>query len=203
MVHIDNLAVLLHRRGLHAPNHIPQDGLIYRSIHQVDIQSDRAHKQIPVGPRGAMLDYVPFYLGARSPMLFRLKTGTVPSFQENQDRIVYLVSAAQKIHGNGLPFVFSDGHGLTRLTEWFDELARLDGLDWETINSRFWKNQLNDNDRQRRKQAEFLVHRFCPWPLIEEIGVRNSRTKDEAEKILSSRQEVHCPIVRVRPNWYY
>jgi hypothetical protein len=33
----------------------------------------------------------------------------------------------------GGAFVFSDGHGLARFTEWFDDLARLDKVDWAMV----------------------------------------------------------------------
>lgn len=42
-------------------------------------------------------------------------------------------------------------------------------------------------DRQRRKQAEFLVYRFCPWTLIDEVAVFNSRAKSRVEGVLSRK----------------
>ena len=69
LVHVDNLDVLLRRGGLHAPNHTPNDGLSYRTIHNVDIQAERRIRTIPCGPRGTVHDYVSFYFGFLSPML--------------------------------------------------------------------------------------------------------------------------------------
>ncbi|WP_083800169.1 DarT ssDNA thymidine ADP-ribosyltransferase family protein [Desulfobacca acetoxidans] len=45
-------------------------------------------------------------------------------------------------------------------------------------------------DRQRRKQAEFLIYRFCPWDLIQEIAVVNVGLRDRVRDILptSSRR---------------
>ncbi len=63
LVHLDSLAVCLNRGGLHAPNHAPSDGLAYRTIHNVDVQSQRRVMGIPCGPRGVIHDYVPFYFG--------------------------------------------------------------------------------------------------------------------------------------------
>ncbi len=39
-------------------------------------------------------------------------------------------------------------------------------------------------DRQRRKQAEFLIYQSCPWTLIQEIGVLNLRMKARVAEIL-------------------
>jgi len=58
-------------------------------------------------------------------------------------------------------------------------------------------------DRQRRKQAEFLVHRFCPWTLIEELGVCSSAAKNKAERIFSAFDVSLRRDIAVRPGWYY
>ncbi len=106
LVHVDNLPTLLRRGGLHAPNHTPQDGLPYRTIHNVSIQVARHTSPIPCGLRGTAHDYVPFYFGYLSPMLFQLKTGRVPGYDERQAPLVYLVATAQAVAEAGLPFVF-------------------------------------------------------------------------------------------------
>ncbi|MBI5407163.1 MAG: DUF4433 domain-containing protein [Nitrospirae bacterium] len=41
IMHIDNLEVCLNRHGLYAPNFTPDDGLVYRTIHNTDIQRNR------------------------------------------------------------------------------------------------------------------------------------------------------------------
>ena len=47
------------------------------------------------------------------------------------------------------------------------------------VYQRYWKDNLDDMDRQRRKQAEFLVHRFCDWSLINEIAVIDEQHESE------------------------
>ena len=76
-LHVDNLAVVLQRGALHAPNHCPKDGLAYKTIHNLDIQNQRRVTKIPCGPRGVIHDYVAFYFGPLSPMLLQLHTGRV------------------------------------------------------------------------------------------------------------------------------
>ena len=88
--------------------------------------------------------------------------------------MIYLVSSAQAIEAAGITFVYSDGHGLARITEWFEDLDRLDAVDWTMVNERYWTDNINDRDRQRKKQAEFLVHQRCPWSLIQEIVMIDS-----------------------------
>jgi hypothetical protein len=54
------------------------------------------------------------------------------------------------------------------------------------MESRYWNDTNENNDRKRRRQAEFLVRNFFPGQLITEIGVINSIIKSQAEKILQN-----------------
>ena len=204
LVHLDNLEVLLRRGGLHAPNQTPNDGLPYRTIHNVDIQAERHVRPIPCGPGGTIHDYVSFYFGYLSPMLLQLKTGRVAGYgEEGQEPLIYLVTSAQKAADAGVPFVFSDGHGIAAFTDWYDDLADLDKVDWGMVYQRYWADNTNDMDRQRRKQAEFLAYQLCPWELIEEIVVINSEAEDRVVGILSSFDVSLRSKVSVRSGWYY
>lgn len=201
-IHVDNLHISLRRRGIWAPNHEPKDGLVYRTIHNVEIQQRRRVTSVPRGPKGNVHDYVPFYFGYLSPMMLNLKTGRVPGYNEGQAPLIYFVSTCQAVADSGAKFVFTDGHGLAKFTQWFDDLADLERIDWNIVKARYWKDTPDDSDRQRRKQAEFLVHRFCDWSLIHEIAVINQNMKDRVENILSEfarklRREV---VVR---DWYF
>jgi hypothetical protein len=203
IIHIDNLDICLQRRGLYAPNFTPNDGLVYQTIHNTDIQRQRQAFCLNCGPCGTIHDYVPFYFGLLSPMLFQLKTGWVAGYNGGQEPIIYLVSTAQAVHRAGTGFVFSDGHGIARFTDWYNDLANLSQVDWDMVYQRYWRDTVDDMDRQRRKQAEFLIHRFCDWNLICEIGVNNDRVKQRAEAIMNAYPSPMRKPVRVRTEWYY
>ena len=99
--------------------------------------------------------------------------------------------------------MFSDGHGIAAVTDWYDDLDRLDQVDWGMVYQRYWRDEIGDMDRQRRKQAEFLVHEQCDWTMIQEIGVMNAKMKTKVVRILSKFDaSLHRPVV-VRPAWYY
>jgi hypothetical protein len=203
IVHVDCLRTLLRRGGLHATNHTPQDDLPYRTIHNVEIQGQRHIHNIPCGPDGTLHDYVPFYFGYLSPMLLQLKTGRVMDYDEGQAPLIYLKSTVQAVADAGIRFVFSNGHGIAAYTGWFDDVARLDEVDWNMVYQRYWRDDVNDMDRQRRKQAEFLIHRFCPWALIQEIGVLNPPAKMRVEQMLNDFDAKQRTVVNVRAGWYY
>ena len=201
--HVDNLDTIIRRGGLHAPNHVPDDGLTYRFCHNAEVQSARAEVPVHLGPGGTIHDYVPFYFGYLSPMMLNLKTGRVEGYNEGQEPLIYLVSSAQAIEESGIKFVYSDGHGLATFTEWFDDLDKLDAVDWTVVNLRYWTDNINDMDRQRKKQAEFLVHQCCPWSLIQEIVVIDSTMQQRVESILAAFPKEQRKVVRTDQNWYY
>jgi hypothetical protein len=202
-LHVDNLGICLHRRGLHAPNHSPANGETYRTIHNLDIQRTRSVTPVRCGPGGVIHDYVSFYFGPRSPMLYQLHTGWVEGYTERQDPLIYVVSTAQAVQESGIGFTFSDGHGIAAFTKWFDDLADLDKVDWKAAYARMWRDTVNDMDLQRRKQAEFLVYRSCDWRLIHGIGVLNAKMRARVEDVFEEfAPELRRPV-RVRANWYY
>lgn len=203
LIHIDNLGVLLTRRALHAPNHTPNDGLVYRKIHRTDVQVSRHQRPVKGGPGGVLHDYVPFYFGCRSVMLFQLKTGRVTGYDEGQRPLIYLVVHAQDVAHQGLGFVFTDGHALANYTDFFDHLDSLDEVPWDTVNLQYWTSTVDDPDRQTKKQAEFLVHRVVPWALVCEIAVLDEQAAGAVRQVLAGfPAELHKPIA-VRREWYY
>ena len=217
IIHIDNLHVCLRRGTLYAPNHCPDNGLEYKTIHNVQVQDKRRITAVGCGPGGSVHDYVAFYFGPRSPMLYQLHTGWVSGYREGQDPLIYLVSTAQEVERAGYCYVFSDGHGIAHFTSWYDNLDQLDEVDWEAVCAKWWKDTHDDPDRQRRKQAEFLVHEKVDWGLVSEIGVHSEAIGARVEKILADEMASHrptghigppCvsadrPIVKLATEWYY
>jgi hypothetical protein len=203
LVHVDNLAALLARGRLHAPLHVPADGQPYRTIHNVEVQANRRVKQVPCGPGGTVHDYLPFYFGPLSVMLLQLKTGQVPGYADGPEPLVYLRTTVQAVAQAGCPFVFTDGHGLAKFTNWFDDLAHLNAVDWPLVRDRFWVDTMEDNDRKRRKQAEFLIWQGLDWDLLDSIAVFSRAMQQRVQGIIASYPERRQAPVHVLPNLYY
>lgn len=87
------------------------------------------------------------------------------------------------------------------ISRFFDAPAHFDQIDWRIMQERYWNDTDVDGDRKRRRQAEFLVHRFVPWVLCREIGVINTRIAEEVNTVLQAA--IHRPFVHVRRAWYY
>lgn len=198
---IENLRRILEAGELRAKRALDQEDTGYTNIAHQTIQDRRAHTPVPCGPRGVLHDYVPFYFGPRSPMLFTISRGNVEGFDGGQRSIVHLVSTVQSVQAAGLGFVFTDGHGIMAITDFYDDPAQLDEVDWPLMNSRYWFDTDDDLDRKRRRQAEFLVHQRFPVNLVQGIGVINQQKKEETEALLA---EFGLAIpVAASPGWYY
>jgi hypothetical protein len=105
---------------------------VYRVIHDEEMQRKRQVRALPCGPRGVIQDYISFYFGPRSPMLLRLQTGRVQGYTGDQTPIMYLVSSVERIRELGVPFIFSNGHGVAYFTGWFDNETDLHKVDWDS-----------------------------------------------------------------------
>jgi hypothetical protein len=165
------------------------------------IQQQRARTKVPCGQGGSLHDYVPFYFGPRSPMLYAIFKNQVEGYLEGQDPIVHLVSSAEAVNQAQLDFLFTDGHAVMAVTEFFEDLSQLANVDLPLMQARLWRDTESDPDRKRRRQAEFLVHRRFPLTLVERIVVRTKATRLAVEKVL--RGAIHKPTVEMRSNWYY
>ncbi|MFQ4138161.1 DUF4433 domain-containing protein [Nodosilinea sp. PGN35] len=199
---ISNLATIVQAGTLLAKNRLQASEADYTSIAYEHIQDRRYSKAVPCGPGGVLHDYVPFYFAPRSPMLGAIHIGNVTGYTSGQQSILHLVTTAEAIAEAGLGFVFSDGHAVMGYTSFYDDLNDIDtAIDWEIMQTRYWRDTEEDGDRKRRRQAEFLVHQAVPWPLIRGIGVMDEAIAAEVNQIL--RQFEQTMTARLRPQWYY
>lgn len=198
ITHIDNLSSILNSGGLISYNKLKQQKIIYTDIAHQTIQDRRAVIAVPCSARGFLHDYVPFYFAPRSPMLYANYYQKGKSYQ---NEVLHLVSEAEKIQASNLEFAFTDGHAIMAFSEFYDDLKDLSRIDWQIMNATYWNDTDRDGDRKRRRQAEFLVHQFCPWTLVKEIGVINDDIKTKVERILHN--QIHQPSVKIYSQWYY
>ena len=203
ITHINNLESIVKADGLLAYNALCEAKSKYTNIAAENIQDRRATIRVPCSKRGFLHDYVPFYFAPRSPMLYTINKGNVEGYSEGQTPIIYLVSEVETIADSNLYFAFTDGHAAMAFTDFFDNLEYLDeAIDWEVMESRYWFDTDEDNDRKRKRQAEFLVYNFFPWQLVTEVGVKNYQIKTEVDNILE-KNTTHQPSVKIRTAWYY
>jgi len=198
--HVDNFAGIVESGQLLCKSQLAQVGTDYADIALGDVQRRRARKRVPCGTLGLLHDYVPFFFAPRSPMLYYISRN-VQIYPEGQGPLVYLVSSVQAVQEARLSFVFTDGMPIMMLSNFYDDPADIHHVDWNVMRSTWWNDTPEYPDRQRRREAEFLVYQSCPWELVEEVVVRNAHLRDQVGRLLSS--VAHQPPVVVRPGWYY
>ncbi len=76
-------------------------------------------------------------------------------------------------------------------------MAQLSEIDWTAVRA----TDFRDAKVKEGKQAEFLVKRFCPWSLIERVGVGSEEVQRQVLAALEGA--AHKPPVAVLPAWYF
>ena len=195
-----NLPGVLAAGGLVSCADLRRVKVSYHDVANQGIQDLRAHTPVLLGAGGTLHDYVPFFFAPKSPMLYFI--GKNPGrYPEGQRGMVHLRLTAQSAVRACRQCVFTDGHAIMGLTEFFDDLRHLDRVDWEVMRSKMWTDTQDHPGRKRKRQAEFLIYRRLPWGLVEEIGVLDSRVQTAVLEQLESAD--HKPTVRVRRDWFY
>lgn len=171
-------------------------------VGEPSIKEARRQRAVPVGPGGVVGDYVPFYFAARSPMLYKIHRGGVPSYQDGCDDLIYLVSTVERLQSEGCPLVFTDRNAATSIAEFTDEENRLGELiDWPLMNARIWRDVPAQPDRKERRMAECLAYRQVPWSAFVGVATRTEGCADAARATLATLGD-STPVV-VRPGWYF
>lgn len=136
-------------------------------------------------------------------MMYAIKGGRVASYHKGQGELVYLVLKLRSVTESGRDFVFTDRHAVTGYAKFYTDLAHLREIDWELMPAKWWNDIPVYPDRKERKQAEFLVHEFVSWDLVELLAVMSSRMKERVEDLLKQHPSSARKPVLVKPDWYY
>ncbi len=199
ITHVNNLAGILKEDGLRCD----RAALALKSVqigHQ-HIKARRMVRQVPLPPGGTLGDYVPFYFAPRSPMLYVINSGRVEGYDGGQQPVIHLRTSAESVAEAEVDWVFTEGHAEMAFTDFYNDLEDLDKIDWPVMRSRYWFDTDEHPDRKRKRQAEFLVHQFFPWELVEYIGVYGKGIEEQVQRLLAKSK--HAPQIGVERGWYY
>lgn len=183
ITHRDNLVHIL-KYGLVTKHH-KNAATNFVSIGNLEIIDVRSTTSVRMKEYGNIGDYVPFYFTPRSIMLYNIVTGyyapKVP--KRNKEEIIVIRCLIENLAKQPKWF-FTDGQANDEETTHYMDLNNLNKIDWDCIqNSNFSKSD-GDYDRQRRYQAEFLVHHSVPFELLESICVYSEKMKNWTEQKL-------------------
>lgn len=172
-------------------------GLSNTNIGYSHIKVRRMRHPVTVAAGGTLGNYVPFNFCPRSVMLYVVAQGH-ENYREGQQPIVHLVSSIETIRATARPWLFTDRHADLGYANQYDTPDKLGEVDWAVMPLRQWGG---DTEVKEKRQAEFLVHDWCPWEAIEAIGVIDQSI---AERVAAAIAGIgHKPRVEVHRDWYY
>ena len=209
--HRDNLATILDAGELWSDTLVVAQGTLSNEAGDPEIKERRRRCVVDCGPAGVVADYVPFYFAARSPMMYKLWQGSVPSFTGDHRDLVYLVSDVRSAVQTQLPFVVSNRNAAVAVADFTDDLTLLgdfdddppnsDFIDWPLMKARMWSRTAGDPYRMERRMAEFLVHERFPLDALAGVGVQSEDRQAMIEHMFRAAGYDHNVIVRA--DWYY
>ena len=195
LTHIENIPYVL-RCGLVRANSPLRDEN-YVSIGDRQVIQLREERLVQ-GYR--LSDYIPFYFGPRSPMLYVIQHGYNGVQRMEPEQIVYCVVRIEDLVHDGIDGIFTDGHALSGLSSFFDiqKLSQVnDYVSWDDVYSTQW-NVESDIDLKRRKEAELLINGDLPAQYIRGFVVYSVRAKARLEEM-----GVKAAMIAVRPKYYF
>lgn len=202
--HVNHLPTVV-EHGLLSDSAAHDRSLLINEVGNLGIKEQRRRCLVPVRPGGVVSDYVPFYFAPRSPMMFAIAHGNVPSYQEGTARLIYLVTTLERLEAAGCQPVLTDRNAALSYAEYrvFDPEDPIDDgfIDWELMRATYWANTEAEPERRERRMAEALAHEGVPWNAIGAVRVQNEVVADEVRGVL---QDAGSTIpVDVRAPWYF
>jgi len=156
------------------------------TIGSEDVISRRDTTIVKCYPDSYVNDYVPFYFSVRTPMLYNIITGHgVPA--KPQDSIIYLCCELSDLASDKFQWCYTNGNAAAAITRFYTTLQNVDkNIDWHSIYTTDFRdeNADGDEDRIRKKHAEFLVKGHVPVEYIKVIVVLNDQKAIEVKSIL-------------------
>lgn len=204
ITHLRNLAQIVAMGGLWSDAGRIERGLDCKIVGMSEIKRRRLEElEIGCHPATKVGQYVPFYFCPRSIMLYILHQGNHPdlAYREGQQPIVHLQAdlraTVRWADQNAVRWAFSTSNAGARYTNFYASLDHLHEVNWAAVAATDFRSA----ETKDGKQAEFLMHNWFPWKLVEKIGVFDQTIHNEALKALAAAE--YAPIVSIERNWYY
>ncbi len=199
ITHIRNMPWIL-RNGLHCKNSDIRDPDFVR-IGNMELIQRRSSKSVPVPPGGTLSDYIPFYFTPFSMMMYNIRTGYGSVHRFPNSEIVILASTLRGLAESGVSTVFSDRHAYLRTAQFYTSLDDLDKIDWDILEKRDFKRDVDDPEKTDRYQAEALVHWHLP---VEHLAGIVCLSENEKRTLEQEREEAGLDLtIAARPGWYF
>ena len=156
VTHIKNMLWIL-KNGLHCRNSNVYDP-DFEQIGNPDLISKRKTRAVPISPGGTLSDYISFYFTPFSMMMYNINTGYGIRQLPNSE-IVIMVASLHNLVSCSVTSVYTDRHAYLYSAKFFSSLDDLENIDWELLQRRDFRRDVEDPEKTDRYQAEALIHK--------------------------------------------
>ncbi|WP_260616118.1 DUF4433 domain-containing protein [Microbispora sp. KK1-11] len=181
--HIDNLQAIVDEGRILAGSAVRP----VRDVANASVKSRRAERIVDPDenyPVSYVNDHVPFYIAAKSPMLYVMARGH-ETYSGGCEPLIFLGVALGDIIESGATWCVSDSNAATNYVEFSRNVNELGSfVDFDLLRQRDWYNTPDDTDRKSRRAAEVLVLREVPLSLVSVIVAKSERMLARARSIL-------------------
>lgn len=134
-------------------------------------------------------------------MMYNIHTGRGGVPYRGNDEIIIMVSTLHRVKEQEYPFVFTSGHAYSLATEYFDDLAKLDQVDWPLLQARNFARSLDDPLQIERYRAEALIYQHLPVSALMGVICYTDAIKLEIEREIDARELTLS--VNAMTGWYF
>ena len=195
ITHIDNIPHILKNGLVKADSPLHDENYVPIGDPQIiGLRGDLEVKGYRIG------DYIPFYLGPRSPMLYVIQHGYNGVQRVEPEKIVYCVIRLDDLINNNIDCIFTDGHAVSFITSFYsrDKLSSINEIvKFNDVYSSQWNSE-EDLDLKRRKEAELLIKNDLPVQFLRGFVVYNNKAKD-----FLIEKGVADNMIAVMPSYYF
>jgi ssDNA thymidine ADP-ribosyltransferase, DarT len=129
-------------------------------------------------------DHVPFYMAAKSPMLYAVTRGHF-EYSGGDESLVFLGLTIGAIVDSGVTWCASDSNAACDIVRFSRVVSTLGSLvDFDLLCRERWNKTPDDQDRPSRRAAEVLVLDQVPLTMITHVVAKTQVTLDRARSIL-------------------
>jgi hypothetical protein len=187
ITHIENIPSIL-QQGILSHGVIESRGIPFKPIYDLGIVSNRKLKETP--NHRSLWEYANLYFQPRNPMMYRVV------HEKSHQELAVIGVKPDVLDEEGV--LIADGNAANNPTSFFpvSEGLKVIQHQWKVIQSDYWKSE---DGSKRKIMAECLVPDTITPDHIHTIFVADDKTKQKAEKILSSSR---VPIVP-EPNFFF
>jgi hypothetical protein len=203
IVHMDRLGSIIADGGLWSDRVILGRQIGGTVIGMNSIKQRRLTLPVDCHPGHRVGDFVPFYFCPRSIMLYVIHCANHPelTYRGGQGPIVHLEADLRRtiawadVSQRRWAFALSNAGAI--YTQFRCQLDQIDQVSWPAIAATDFRSA----EIKEGKQAEFLIHEFFPWHLVERIGVL---TQGIAQQVANATHGIaHKPKIEIQRTWYY